>query len=76
MQTVNIRGQGTGSMRKVLQMCRQKAKAGGQKLQGINQKKWGHSSSLVGQRGSCVVVLRAVGNCEMLPVGMEVDGRD
>lgn len=40
----------------------------GQRLQGMNQKMWGHISSHARTHGSSIVVLSAIGNHEMFPV--------
>lgn len=53
-------------------MCREKAKAGGQRLQGVNQQRSKHISSQAGPRGSLVAVLIAMGSPEMFPVEMGV----
>ena len=54
------------------QVCSEKAKAGGQRLQGVNQQRSRHISSQAGPHGSFVAVLIAMGSPEMFPVEMGV----
>lgn len=51
-------------------MCRQKAPAGGAEASGNEPETWGHISSHARPHGSSVVVLSAMANHEMFPVGI------